>query len=68
MPGMSGPRLAALLAERRPGLPVVFATGFAPEIVRRERIVEPGAIVLHKPFTLDELARAVRRGLASSAT
>jgi PAS domain S-box-containing protein len=67
MPGIDGPHLAALLAQRRPGLRAIFATGFAPEVVQRDRIVEPGAIVVHKPFTLDELSSAVRRALGEGA-
>ena len=32
MPGMSGLDLAAALAESRPGLPVVLATGYSPDV------------------------------------
>lgn len=66
MPGQSGPHLAAELARRKPGLAAIVVTGFGPEIVARERIVPPGAIVLHKPFSLHELSRAVRAGLESA--
>ncbi|WP_376095408.1 PAS domain-containing protein [Roseomonas sp. CCTCC AB2023176] len=54
MPGMGGPRLAEIAAARRPGLRVLFATGFA------EGGVPAGAPVLVKPFTLDVLAARLR--------
>ena len=51
MPGrISGIDLAALLRERRPGLPVVLATGYTDQ-----RAVEPGVQVLAKPYEIGQL-------------
>jgi CheY-like chemotaxis protein len=51
MPGkVSGIDLASLLRERRPGLPVVLATGYT-----EQRAVIPGVQVLAKPYELDQL-------------
>ena len=51
MPGkVSGIDLAALLRERRPGLPVVLATGYT-----EQRIAIPGVQVLAKPYEIDKL-------------
>jgi signal transduction histidine kinase len=57
MPGMTGLELAARLAQERPTLPVVLATGFA-DLPEGTRIAVPR---LAKPFTQDELARALNR-------
>jgi len=51
MPGkVSGVDLAGILHERRPGLPVVLATGYTDQ-----RAVIPGVQVLAKPYEIDQL-------------
>jgi signal transduction histidine kinase/CheY-like chemotaxis protein len=51
MPGqVSGIDLAARLRERRPGLPVVLATGYTDQ-----RAVVPGVQVLAKPYEIGQL-------------
>jgi signal transduction histidine kinase/CheY-like chemotaxis protein len=51
MPGrVSGIDLAGILRERRPGLPVVLATGYTDQ-----RAVIPGVQVLAKPYEIDQL-------------
>ena len=51
MPGrVSGIDLADLLRERRPGLPVVLATGYTDQ-----RVAIPGVQVLAKPYEIDQL-------------
>jgi PAS domain S-box-containing protein len=55
MPGMTGLQLLMRLAERRPQLPFVLATGFA----ELPAGAEPAAVRLAKPFTQRELAAAV---------
>ena len=60
MPGMNGAQLAREVQVRRPGLPVLFVTGYADEkavgAVGEERLVL-------KPFRTEELARKVRVAL-----
>jgi CheY-like chemotaxis protein len=55
MPGMTGARLARLLRERVPGLPIVLASGYAelPELP------VPDMVRLGKPFTRRDLHRAI---------
>jgi PAS domain S-box-containing protein len=55
MPGMTGLQLLMRLAERRPQLPFILATGFA----ELPAGAEPAAVRLAKPFTQRELAAAV---------
>ncbi len=57
MPGMSGPELAQRLRELRPGLPVVFVTGFAePEALAG---LGEGWRLLRKPCRAKELLDAI---------
>ena len=61
MPIMSGPAAAAAVHEKRPGLPIVFVSGFADEVSAQESF-DPRT-VLPKPFTKESLARRVREAL-----
>ena len=60
MPGASGPDLARQLVAARPDLRVLFVSGYTDQAMASERILEPGAAFLQKPFTPDGLARKVR--------
>jgi CheY-like chemotaxis protein len=67
MPGMSGVELAAAARERRPGLPVVFVSGYTGnEVVAAEG--DPATAFLGKPFDGDDLLRAVRATLDAAGT
>ena len=61
MPGMSGRQLAERVASLRPGVRVLFVSGYAREDLERHGL--NGVPVLQKPFTVGELARAVREAL-----
>ncbi|HZG09576.1 MAG TPA: PAS domain-containing protein [Allosphingosinicella sp.] len=63
MPGMHGADVARAARAARPELPIVFVTGYA-ETGQLEAAIGPGAPVLRKPFTLDDLADAVASNLA----
>ena len=67
MPGMSGRDLAALLKATRPDMVVLFMSGYTDSEIQRHAL-EPGVALLRKPFTLDELARAVREALDQRTT
>jgi signal transduction histidine kinase len=58
MPGMSGAEAAALARRARPDLPIIFASGYA-DTAAVEAAVGPGAVILRKPFNMEELAGAV---------
>jgi CheY-like chemotaxis protein len=55
LPGMSGPDLADEVRRRRPGLPVLFASGSIDSQERAAQL-EAGTLVLAKPFRKAELA------------
>lgn len=63
MPGMTGLELIRGIAEVRPGLPVVLATGYA-ELADG---VEPGIVQLRKPFGQADLAAAIRAAAPPAA-
>ncbi len=66
LPGMNG-RVLARDAERlRPGLNVLFTTGYARNAIVHRGLLEPGVQVLPKPFTIDGLARKLRQVLRNS--
>ena len=57
--GMNGRQMAEAARVMRPGLKVLFITGYAENAVIAGGIVEPGTHVLTKPFTVDDLVRRV---------
>ena len=64
---MSGRQLADRLRERRPGLKVLFVSGYTDDAVVRHGILEPGIAFLQKPFSPEALARKVREVLDKPA-
>jgi signal transduction histidine kinase/ActR/RegA family two-component response regulator len=64
MPGMGGPELAERLVATRPGLRVLFISGYA-EGHFGSAGPAPGTFYLAKPFSADLLARTVREALGS---
>ena len=65
MPDMLGNELAALVREARPGLPVLFMSGYARPILDVQGAVEPDVDLLEKPFTEASLLARVRRAIDS---
>jgi two-component system NtrC family sensor kinase len=64
--GMDGRQLAATASARRPGLKVLFATGYSRNVLHQDR-VDPGIELLTKPFTYEALTRRVQQVLAAEA-
>ena len=60
MPGASGPDLARRLTAERPGLQVLFVSGYPDDSPGSAELIEAGSAFLQKPFTADTLARKVR--------
>ncbi len=61
--GMSGPELAARLKRDRPGLGVIFSSGYSSEAKLDGLELREGENFLRKPFLLRGLAETVRRAL-----
>jgi signal transduction histidine kinase/ActR/RegA family two-component response regulator len=60
MPGMNGRKLADLALQTRPGLKLLFTTGFTRNAVVHNGVLDHGVNFLAKPFTIDQLADKVR--------
>jgi two-component system cell cycle sensor histidine kinase/response regulator CckA len=65
MPGMNGKEVADQLAALRPGLKVLFMSGYSGEVIAHHGVLEAGVAYLPKPFTPDMLSAKVREMLAS---
>jgi YesN/AraC family two-component response regulator len=65
MPELSGRELAELLWTRHRGLKVLFVSGYTDDVVVRHGVLHSDVAFLHKPFTLEALARKVREVLDS---
>ncbi len=59
--GMNGRQVADAARALRPGLKVLFITGYAENAVVGNGHLDPGMEVLTKPFTIDDLAARIRR-------
>lgn len=66
MPVMNGYQLAELLSESRPGLRVLFVSGYTETAVARQ-IADSGAMFLQKPFARNTLASKLREALDAPA-
>jgi PAS domain S-box-containing protein len=60
MPGLSGRELADQLAARRPGIRVLYMSGYPGDAVVQHGTLPSGSAFLQKPFSPDGLARKVR--------
>ncbi|HYV47429.1 MAG TPA: ATP-binding protein [Myxococcaceae bacterium] len=63
MPQMTGAALADALVKERPGLPVLYLSGYTGGALVHQGLFQSGAAYLQKPFTGEALLRAVRAAL-----
>jgi CheY-like chemotaxis protein len=63
MPGMNGRELAERLTALRPGLRVLFVSGYASDVIAKRGVLEERVNLLEKPFSRASLLRRVRRAL-----
>lgn len=67
MPGMHGPELARELTERRPGLRVLYVSGYSENDISEQGVVHADLELMQKPFTQDALLRRVRSVIDAGA-
>jgi two-component system cell cycle sensor histidine kinase/response regulator CckA len=60
MPGMSGRALAEQLESERPGVPVLYTSGYTSGRIGGDGVLGPGANFIQKPFSAEELASRIR--------
>ena len=61
MPGMNGIELGHEIRRRHPGLPVVLASGYSHVLAQNGSY---GFELLHKPYSIEQLSRILRKSLA----
>ena len=60
MPRLSGPEAYAKISETKPGVPVIFTSGYSEEIGSLKSMLGASALFLQKPYGPELLARKVR--------
>ena len=63
MPHMNGRELAENLTGLRPGLKVLFTSGYTHNVISHKGVLAEGMQFIAKPYTLNELAHRVRQVL-----
>jgi CheY-like chemotaxis protein len=66
MPHMLGKQVAEEIRARRPGLRVVFMSGFAQPVLGAQGTLEEGVVLVSKPFSESELLTKIRETLDAS--
>jgi signal transduction histidine kinase/ActR/RegA family two-component response regulator len=67
MPDVNGRQLAEEALRRRPGLAVIFTTGFTRNAVIHQGVLDPGVNFLPKPFSIEQLGRMFVTALGEDA-
>jgi CheY-like chemotaxis protein len=65
LPGMNGRQVADAAREHRPGLKVLFITGYAENAAMANGFLAPGMEMITKPFAVDALAVRIREMIAT---
>jgi hypothetical protein len=60
LPGLTGRQLADQARETRPGLKILFMTGYAESAAISQGFLQAGMEMITKPFELDNLSRKIR--------
>ena len=63
LPGLSGRELADRVTEARPGIRVLFTSGYTDDVILQHRLLEADVNLLQKPFSARALTDRVREVL-----
>lgn len=63
MPEMSGPELARQMESLRPGVKVIFTSGYTDDAIARQGLLDPNIAFIQKPYRPKALARKIREVL-----
>ncbi len=66
MPRMRGPVLAAEIVKQRPGVAIVFLSGYTEEVISQSDKIT-GFTLVEKPYTAQALLHSIRRSLDEGA-
>ena len=67
MPGIGGRELAERVTQLRPGIRILYMTGYTDRAIVHHGILETDAVLLQKPFTLATLAAKLREILMAES-
>jgi CheY-like chemotaxis protein len=62
--GMTGRQLAEQASKRRPGVKVLYTSGYTDNAIVHQGRLDPGVLLLTKPYRKSQLANMVRRALS----
>jgi len=65
MPGTSGRELRQRLEALRPGIKILFTSGYTANVIAHHGILDKGVHFIAKPFGITDLAKALRQLLAA---
>jgi CheY-like chemotaxis protein len=65
MPDMSGRAVAEHLSRDRPGLRILYMSGYTDDVLETHGALGEGVVFLQKPFTARDLLHSVQRSLDS---
>ncbi|WP_313809608.1 ATP-binding protein [Sphingobium sp.] len=68
LPGMNGRQLAEIARQSRPGLKILFITGYAENAAVRAGFLESGMEMMTKPFAIEALAAKLRDMLGKTGS
>ncbi len=64
---LTGPMLAEKLAGSRPEMKVIYISGYANASLAPDGVLQPGTVLVHKPFTMKLLSAKLREVLGNPA-
>lgn len=67
MPDLNGRELYAALAKARPGIGVLYVSGYSADVLAPRGVIPADVQFLQKPFAFADLAARVRAALAAAA-
>jgi len=66
MPGMNGVELSGAVRQLRPGIGMVFMSGYTADMIAHHGVLTPGVIFLQKPFDMNSLSQKVQEAVQAS--
>ena len=66
MPGLNGRELADQILSLKPGIKVLYMSGYADNAIVQHGVLTPGLAFIEKPFSPETLAEKVRQVIHSS--
>ena len=63
---MNGPDIARAAQRLRPGIKVLYTSGYTGNAIQQLDAMEGPVRLISKPYPIDELARCVRRAIAEA--